>query len=867
MFDLESSIQLWLRLFRKHQAFNHGSVREMELHLRDHIDDLIAQGHEPHEAFEKAVESFGEIQIVAKEELWNQKKKTQYTILNIIMLNNYFQIALRNMRKHKFYAMINIIGLTMGLSIVMLIGLFVSDELSFDQFHIKKDQLYRVVENQYYAGQEVFPVAVTPTALGPSLLDEYPEVVNFTRLSNENFRFELGEKKIRETGGIMVDDRFFKMFSFPLVSGSLSSFKEQLNSLLLSEELADKYFPDQDPVGKSITLSDEEFQVLGVFRDVPNNSHLDFKYVINFENYITKNPDRANSYGSNWLYTYVELDPQANLQEVNEKVIGQIKKYSEGSVTDIYLQPLTDIYLGEVDFVVEVDRKGEMMYVRIFAIVAIFILLISCINFMNLSTARSAKRAKEVGLRKTIGASRKQLILQFLSESVLLSFSALVIASGVVALVLPAFNQLTDKSIDLLVLLDGGNGFALAFGLLVVSILTGLLAGSYPAIYLSSIRPIHALQAHAVRSKRQRFGLRRVLVVLQFVISVILIIGTLVVYQQLDYIQNIDLGYNRNHILYTYLPKGRSEVFAAEVRKQRGVLSAGRTNRHPSYVLSSSSGFGWPGKDPSETILLHNMGMDEHYSATMEMKMVEGRSFVHTDSAAVIINEKAREVMGLKDPVGQSIDAGGDWKIVGVVKNFNFKSIHTPIEPLLIFNETNLNRVFIRFEPGEEGNIVSTVSQVWDQFFPDREFDFYFLDEDFDRLYAAEARTSKLATYFAVLAVLISCLGLFGLVSYATEQRTKEIGIRKALGASVQNLFLLLTYDFTRLVLFSLVVSIPLGWYVMSQWLENYAYRIDLSIWVFAISATLAMFIALVTVSYQSIRASVSNPVQALRDE
>lgn len=868
MFDLESSIKLWLRLFRKHRAFNHGSVREMELHLRDHIDDLISEGHDPQEAFEIAVESFGEITLMANEELQTQKRKTTIlSKLDIIMFNNYFQIAFRNMRKHKFYALINITGLTMGLAIVLLIGLFVSDELSVDQFHAKKDRLYRVVENQYYAGQDVFPVAVTPTGLGPSLKDEYPEITNFTRVSNENFQFKLGDKKIMESNGAMVDGNFFNMFSFEMVSGSLTSFDDQINGLLLSETLAEKYFEKEDPVGKTIQLSDESFVVLGVFKDVPNNSHLQFDYLTNFKYYLSNNPDRANSFGSNWLYTYVELAPETDLGVINAKVMEQIKKNVEGSATDIYLQPLTDIYLGEVDFVVEVSNKGEMMYVKIFFVVAIFILLISCINFMNLSTARSAKRAKEVGLRKTIGASRRQLIFQFLSESVILSLMALLLAVGLVALLLPAFNQLTNKEIELMVLLEGNNGIVLILGLFAAAVFTGLFAGSYPAIYLSSIQPSHAINAHTVRSKREKFGLRRVLVVLQFVISVVLIVGTLVVYQQLEYIQNVDLGYNRSNILYTYVAGDKSEIFSDEVRTQTGVVNVGCSNSHPGYVLRSSSGFDWAGKDPNETMLFHHMSVDGNYASTMELEVIQGRSFLPDDSMKVLVNERALEFLGFDDPIGQTIDAGEDYKIVGVVRDFNFKSIHTPIEPLFVFKEDNLNRVYIKFEPGEEANIVSIVSEVWDKHFPNNELDYYFLDEDFDRMYAAEERTSKLATYFAILAVLISCLGLFGLVSYATEQRTKEIGIRKALGATVRSLFLLLTYDFTRLVLISLLISLPLGWYAMGKWLDNYAYRIDLSIWVFAGAAILAILIALITVSYQSIKASVSNPVQALRDE
>ncbi len=867
MFDLEKAIQDWLRLFRKHQAFNHGSVREMELHLRDHIDDLVASGQSQKDAFDLAVKDFGKIHPMAREEFKNLiPKSTLLSLLHLSMLKNYFLIATRNFRRHKFYAFVNVLGLTIGLSIVFLIGLFVTDELSFDQFHAQKDRIYRVVENQYYADQPVFPVAVTPTAVGPALVQEYPEISKFTRLSRTNDQFEFEGEEIMEGEGYMVDAQFFDMFSFPIIQGSVDAFHEKINGLVLNEELVEKYFPNKNPIGEFMKINGEEFEITAVIKDVPKNSHLSFRYLTNFEKYLSENPDGVNSWGSNWLYTYVELSPSADLEEVNEKIVGLIKANSEESVTDIYLQPMLDIYLGEVDFVVEVTRKGEMQYVKIFTIVAIIILLISCINFMNLSTARSAKRAKEVGLRKTVGAHRYQLIVQFLSESVLLTMIAVVLAAGIVLLILPSFNQLANKEFDLGLMIGAESGMLWIVGIVFAAIITGLIAGSYPAIYLSSLKPVETLTSEVVSGKKGA-GLRKILVVMQFTISVILIIGTVVVYQQLQFVQNVDLGYNKENVLYTFVPGEKSEVFANELREQAGITSVGVANRHPGYILSSTSGFDWTGKNPDETILFHTMGVDEHYMRTMEMNILEGRHFSNADSAVVMINEKAREIMGLENPVGETISAMGDRKIVGVVEDFNFKSIHTAIEPIVIFKLSGLNRIYVKYQPEETDQIVSTVEDTWNRLLPDREFDYYFLEEDFKEMYSAEQRTSTLSTYFAGLAILISCLGLFGLVSYATEQRTKEVGIRKVLGASVQNLFLLLTGDFTRLVLVSLVISVPVGWFAMQNWLEGFAYHIDLSPWVFIMSGAGALAIALLTVSYQSVRASISNPIRALRDQ
>ncbi len=867
MFDLEAAIIKWVRQFRVHGVFNHGGLREMELHLRDHIDDLINEGMDPKAAFEEAVRSFGDIPPMAEEEFLNIRRKSVFNLIpgNIMMVNN-FKIALRNFWKHKFYAFINLFGLTAGLAIVFMIGLFVTDELSFDQFHNNKDQLYRVVENQYYEGQPVFPVAVTPTALGPSLQEEYPEILYSARVSMESDRFRLGEKKIVENHGIYADASFFDMFTFPILSGSVADFKNQLNALVVSQKLAEKYFPNEDPVGQTIQVNDETMVVVAVMKEVPKNSHLNFNYVKNFEHYLAGDTSKANNWRSNWLYTYVQLQDNAAPDLVNEKIIGQIKANNPRSVTDIYLQPLTDIYLGEVDFTVEVSRKGQMLYVKIFSIVAIFILLISCINFMNLSTARSAKRAKEVGLRKTVGASRKQLIVQFLSESILLSTFAVILAIGLVLLILPFFNQIANKEFNLQLLVSSSYGFKILLGVILAALFTGIVAGSYPAVFLSSVRPILTLNSRGVQIKQGAL-LRKALVVAQFTISVVLIIGTLVIYQQLDFIQSANLGYNRENIVYTYAPRDKANLLADELRKQKGIINVGASNQHPAYIMSSTTGIEWPGKNPDEAVLIHYVGVDEHYMQTMQMQLADGRFFNATDSAVVILNEKALEVMNLENPLGQSVRAQMDMRIVGIVKNFNFKSIHSAIEPLVIYKLPQPNRIYIKYEPTERDVAIASLEAVWQNLFPDRTLDYYYLDEDFEELYESETRTSQLATYFAVLAILISCLGLFGLVSYATEQRSKEIGIRKVLGASVARLFLLLTGDFTRLVLISLIIAIPVGWYSMSNWLENFAYRIELDVWVFVVSGISALLIALVTVSYQSLKASHDNPARVLRTE
>ena len=867
MFNLEKAIKAWLSDFRKHRAFDPGTIREMELHLRDHIDDLLHEGLDEKAAFQKAVESFGDIKPMAKEVFHNQRPGTgKHSFINTTMLHNYFKIMVRNFWRYKFYSMVNVAGLTLGLTTVFLIGLFVNDELAFDQFHEHKEELYRVVENQYYTDQPVFPVAVTPLPLGPSMLEAYPEVMSFTRILYEDYQFEYGDSKLIEPNGYMVDEGFFEMFTFPVIKGSTVGFKERLNALVLTAEMAQKYFPDTDPIGQSIKLDGKEFVVDAVLENVPKNSHLTFDYLVNYLNYEVEYPKRATQWQNNTLYTYVKLNKSVDLEALNEKIKGHIKKNDDDSVVDIYLQPVTDVYLGEVDFLVEVSKKGEMIYVQIFSVVAIFILLISCINFMNLSTARASRRTKEVGLRKTIGAQRSQLIFQFLSESVLLSFVAVILSVLIVSLVMPWFNQLTNKQFDLAELFLSGQAMQLGIGILLAALVTGLLAGSYPAVYLSAIRPISTLNTQSVSLKRGA-GLRKVLVIFQFMISIVLIIGTLVIYNQVQFIQNIDLGYDHDNVIYTNAPETQADLLTAELLNQPGVVDVGMTDRHPGYVMTSESGFMWPNKKPDETILIHHMSVDDRYMGAMKMNILEGRGFLATDSAVMIINEKAREVMEIENPLGLTVKAYGQRRIIGVVQDFNFKSIHTPIEPMFVILREELDGIYIKYEPEYEDRIAATLESTWQQLFPDRDLDYYFLEQDFQEMYEAEQRTSALSTCFAVLAIIISCLGLFGLVSYAVEQRHKEIGIRKALGASVSSLFVLLTKDFTRLVIVSLIISVPISWFVINDWLENFAYHITLSWWVIGVSALAALVITLLTVSYQSLRASTANPVESLRHE
>ncbi len=867
-FDLNREIKAWIRSFRKFRPFDHGSIREMELHMRDHIDDLLTAGHSEEEAFSIARQEFGDVHDIAREEYWNiSKKRNINSIINNTMINSYLKVAIRHFRKHKFHSALNVIGLMTGLAIVFFIFLFVSDERSFDQYHTKKEVLYRVVENQYYSGQPVFPVAVTPTALAPALSEQFPEIIRSTRASYESLQFQLNDQAITEDRGLMVDASFFDMFSITILEGDISGFENDIKALVLSETLARKYFPDTDAVGKSIKLDDEEFTVRAIMEDTPENTHLPFNYLVNFEYYLSFDPERNQNWGSNWLYTYIELDPNADPAMVDNKITMLIKDNSEDSSTEIYMQPLTDVYLGEVDFVVEAPHKGEMLYVNIFTLVAIFILIISCINFMNLATAKSEIRAKEVGLRKTVGAARGQLIFQFLSESVLLSLIALLLALGVVVTLLPFFNDLTGKSISIEEFYSLNRGLNFLLVILGSAVFAGLIAGVYPALVLSKPMPAITLKnnGHSVKSGG---AFRKILVISQFTISIILIIGTLVVAEQLNYIQDIDLGFNKSNLAYMRAAPEKAPLLADELRKESDVLAVGLTNNHPGYVMSSTSGFEWQGKNPDESMLIHTLGVDEHYLSAMEMRIVEGRDFRKGDSTSIIINQRAAEAIGFEEPVGSIItNHGRDFTIIGVVSDFNFKSIHTRIEPLLIYMEDDPARLFIRYKPGQEARIKEIAETAWTSMFPDKEFSIGYLDEDWTEMYKAEKRTARLSTYFSAIAIIVSCLGLFGLVSYTAEQRTREIGIRKVLGASVPGLFMMLAKDFTKLIVASLIISVPLGVFLMNRWLENYAYHIDISALIVTETILGVILITMATISYQSLKVSATNPVNVLKNE
>ncbi len=780
------------------------------------------------------------------------------------MILNYIKLSFRKFTRQKFYSLLNIFGLATGMATVILIMLYVLDELSYDRFHRFDKDLYRVVENQYYSGQPVFPVAVTPGPLAEALKSEFPEVEKASRVHYGWNAFQPGETRF-DTRGIFVDDDFFSMFDFPFVKGDTATALDEVNSVVLTEELSEKLFGDEDAMGKTLKVNGErEVMVTGIAKNVPHNSHMQFDYIMPMSRRLIEVPSLKDAWGNNSLYTYVKLAAGASPDGFDGKIQNYLKTKLETSVTDLFLQPITDIHLSELSFAADAGHNGNMKYVTIFSIIAMFILVIACINFMNLATARGINRAKEVGLRKTIGAYRYQLILQFLGESVMVALVALGIALLIVDLLLSPFNDLTQKSLAI----DFTNFYSGILPVcLLATIFTGLLAGSYPAVFLSSFQPAHVLKGTTHRSAGGM--LRKVLVVVQFSISIIMISGTIVIYSQMKYIREINLGWDHDNVVLVPNVQ-RYFTLKERLKAHSQIEGVSASNQHPNYVQNSTSGIGWRGKPEDEVMLFHLEGVDYDYIETMKIEMLMGRSFSKSspgDTLSTLINEEAMKVLGFENPVGEYLTAGDDekYQIIGVVKNFHFKSVHDKIEPLVMYiDREDLSNMMVRIA-GTPEDAIKAIEKEWKSVNPDQLFNYSFLNEDLDRLYRSERQTGTIFQYFSVLAIVISCLGLFGLAAYTAEQKSKEYGIRKVFGASVGRLFYLASSEFMILVVIAFVLSVPISWFWMEHWLNGFAYHVELSWLIFAAAGLLSMMVALVTVSYQAGRVGLVNPAKTLR--
>ena len=843
-----------------------------------------------HERFYLRVQRIGEAK--ARRQYWREMlaymrpdilrhKKNKYTvIINMDMLKNYFKVAFRNLLGKKFYSIINVLGLAIGLTCCLLIFLYVQHELSYDKFHTQGDRIYRLVTN-LITPTETLKAGTTTPPMAATLQADFPEVEKIVRLYNTNFLLEKGDLRFQEDNALMVDSAFFEVFDFKLLQGSPHTALVTPFSIVLTEDVAQKYFGSENPIGQRLRMDGKyDMTVTGVVQNVPENSHITFDVLVSLSTLLDKlQPERKGAWANFSYISYLLLAEHADYKTLESKFPAFLEKYI-GKLMDenkmhftLFLEPLQDVYLHSDRYAA---KKGSLTNIYIFSIIAGFILIIACINFMNLTTARATERAKEVGIRKVIGAVKRQLILQFLCESMLLSLGAFVLALLFSELLIPVFNQLSGKLIANSLFDSSAN----LFTFFLVSIAIGLLAGIYPALVLSNFRPTTILKGR-FSSSQKGLLLRKGLVVVQFIISIMLIAGTVIVYLQLDFMQNQKLGFQKDQMLII--------DFRGDEAIQKNIETIKHQLKEIPEVLSASASFSLPSKSNYDAYTTIENPDGEMQEAVMSLTYIDydfidqykislaaGRNFspeFSTDSTqALIINEAAASKLGYTSPeeaVGKRFSQWGkEGQIIGVVKNYHFYGLQQEINPLT-FNLSPEDSRFIslHLQSQQMAETISKIEQQWQHIAPERPFNYFFLDESFDQQYRAETRFEKLFTYFAGLAIFIACLGLLGLISYTVVQRTKEIGIRKVLGATESSIVKLLSKDFLILILMAIIIATPIAWICLKQWLSNFAYRVEVQWWVFALSGGLAVVIALFAISFQTMKAAWMNPVDSLRNE
>jgi predicted permease len=788
------------------------------------------------------------------------------------MFSHNLKLIYRGFQRFKSTFIINLIGLSTGLASAMLIYLWVNDELHMDKFHEKDSRLFQVMEQlSEDAGGNTIIESSGPVA--DALKADMPEVEYAAALAPptwprfDRFVLSASERNVRATGQYAGKD-YFNIFSYRLIEGEASRVLTHKNSIVISEDLAMKLFNTKhDVVGKPVAFQHErELLVSGVFENVPSASSTRFDFVLPFELFEEIAP-WSREWNSNGPHVYVVLREGTDVRTFNKKIEDFVQKKTNGNITSrkMFVAPYSSNYLyGKYEN--GVQSGGRIEYVKLFAIIALFILIIACINFMNLSTAKAAARIKEVGVKKALGAGRKRLVIQYMGESMFMTLLSLVMAVVIVGLVLPQFNVITGKRLDLRP--DTG----LVLSLLGIAVITGLIAGSYPALYLSGFNPVTVLKGK-LNSSVGEVWVRKGLVAFQFTLSIILIVSVLVVYKQIDFVQHQNLGYDKDNVIYFDIEgrvKGNHETFLSEIKKIPGIQNAASSS-HDMVGHAWSSSISWEGKQPDESLQVQIMAVNPDFLETLGMEMKQGRFFsreLTTDSAAIIFNEAAIQAMGLKDPLGKKAQHS---EIIGIVKDFHFESFHVGVQPQLFIqhrgNFAPPNYVMARIEGGKEAETLERLDKFYKSYNPGFPLEYKFLDEDYQRQYISEQRVSTLSRYFAGLAIVISCLGLFGLAAFTAQRRLREIGIRKILGSTDFGIVRLLTRDFTQIVLLAIVIALPISYLVAKEWLDAFAYRIDLEWWFFAGSAALALLIAWFTIGLQTIHAAKVNPTQCIKDE
>ncbi len=799
------------------------------------------------------------------------------------MFRNYLLSSIRSLIHQRGITVINILGLAIGLTASALIILYIIHELSFDRFHENHERIYRVAVRGEISGQQL-DVAVTSPPFGPAMTSDYPEIVDYTRMDfrDQKVLLSFEEQNHYVDDVIFADSSFLKIFSIPLLSGDPHTALHVPGSILLSETTARNFFGERDPVGSALTYNNQEnLTITGVFQDYPENSHMSFNCMISFSSIPAwRGQEFMDAWGSLGIYTYILTRQGSDIDELKRKIPGFLQKYMgedmEGSsiVFEPYLQNLADIHL-QSSLMAEIQPNGNMTNIYTLSAIIIFILILASINFMNLSTARSAKRAREVGIRKVVGCDRTKLIVQFLGESVLISLVSLVLTIFLIEISLPVFNNITGKQLDMNYILN----WQLSLGFILLAVIIGILSGSYPAFYLSSFKPVKVLQGKIKAASSNKL-LRNILVFIQFTVSVALMTGTFIIYKQLQYVNQKELGFSRENVILISLRNQEIQEKAAIVKEGfmnlPGIQACALTNGHPGGELSGTGYFpdGFGDTDPW---LIFGFDADPDFiENTMNMNIIEGRNISRdfsTDSTAVLINETLLGKLGWEDPIGRLIHGDREdkmsYRIVGVIRDFHNQSLHEKINPVMIKFLTGMPRyLLVKTESENVPEILEAMEGTWNTINPETPFDFQFLDDNFERFYDFEQKLGRILTWFTFFAFFIAALGLFGLSSFAAEQRTKEIGIRKAMGSSVTSLIMILSWDFARPILPAILISAPLTyWLIKRLYLQNFEYQTDINIWIFVYSGLAALLIALITVNLQITKTATSNPVNALRYE
>lgn len=793
------------------------------------------------------------------------------------MLKNLILVALRNFKRDKWYSLLNILGLTIGITFSLFLIFYIKDELSYDKYNVNAGRIYRIITYDKEPDKDMMKWAITPDALAPELKKGFPEVEETVRFNDYGKQMlKLGDRRIYEDKIFFTDSTVFKIFTYHFLQGDPQTALVAPNSMVLTKSVAEKFFGGNNAIGKSLQTDDgTNYKITGVIEDVPRNSHLIFNVLISMSS-IPK--QYMGNWGNFGIYTYALLRPHTNKAAFDRKMVPLYDKFlapifaKSNIKINFSAQPILQIHLhSELEF--EPEELGSISYVYIFAAVVLFMLIIACINYMNLTTARSARRAKEIGIRKVTGSNRSQLVAQFLVESLLTAVFALVISILLLALLLPTFNLLSGKSITILSLLEPSTFLIL----LAIIFFVGLAGGSYPAFYLSKFNPVDVLKGSLSKSSGN-VSLRRLLLVLQFSISMIMIICTWVVYGQLKYLQNKDVGFNKEQVLLLGANtnnniSGKVLAFKNEVQQHANVLSISTSQSLPGHPMALRL-FSVETKNGYKDQGVNCYGVDKDYFKTLGMKLKEGRNFSGPDDTlrSIIVNEKMVEYFGWDNAIGKKVKTGGDtsknyFEVVGVVKDFNQKSLYNPIEPLLLFYRPNSSNIEIKLRAKNIPSTIASFEKIWKADFPDLPFSYTFLDQDFNSQYAADQKRGKIFTAFSILTIMITCIGLLGLVAFTTQQRQKEISIRKVMGAGVKDIVPLITNNFILLVGISCIIAFPVAYLFMDKWLKIFPYNPGLSIFPFLLSALAVLLITLFTVIFHTIRAALANPVDSLRSE